>query len=187
MAQGLGRAARDPAVLAGLGRRLLVVRGRHRPARPAPLLAFGLGGFAAGAAIRQIVLATRRQGWRGFVGRANGGMIVHLGVVMIAVAFAASQSYAQDAEFTLREGESGVVGGHEVTYLGLTTEELPEKTIIRAQVQIDGGQVYEPSLSQFVFGSQAIGAPSVKTGPIEDIYLALLDRADEPGDPMCRG
>ena len=51
-----------------------------------PLLAFGLGGFAAGAAGRQVVLATRRQGWRGLVGRANGGMVVHLGVVLIAVA-----------------------------------------------------------------------------------------------------
>jgi len=150
----------------------------------APLLAFGLGGFAAGAAIRQIALATRRQGWRGFVGRTNGGMIVHLGVVMIAVAFAASQSYAKDAEFTLLEGESGVVGGHEVTYLGLTSEDLPEKTIIRAEVQIDGGQIYEPSLSQFVFGSQAIGAPSVRTGPLEDVYLALLTVPDEPGDPI---
>src|SRR5690606_38482956 len=32
----------------------------------APLLAIGLGGFAAGAAARQVALATRRQGWRGF-------------------------------------------------------------------------------------------------------------------------
>ena len=47
----------------------------------APMLAFGLGGFAGGAALRQVVLATRRQGWRGLVGRTNGGMIVHLGVV----------------------------------------------------------------------------------------------------------
>ena len=31
----------------------------------APLVAFGLGGWAAGSALRQIVLATRRQGWRG--------------------------------------------------------------------------------------------------------------------------
>ena len=30
--------------------------------------------------LRQLVLATRRQGWRGLVGRANGGMIVHIGV-----------------------------------------------------------------------------------------------------------
>ena len=61
----------------------------------APLLAFGLAGFAAGSAGRQLVLATRRQGWRGLVGRANGGMIVHIGVVIIAVAFAASSSNVQ--------------------------------------------------------------------------------------------
>ena len=40
---------------------------------------------AGGAALRQVVLASRRQGWRGVVGRTNGGMIVHLGVVLIAV------------------------------------------------------------------------------------------------------
>ena len=50
-----------------------------------PLLAFGLGAFAGASAVRQLVLATRRQGWRGLVGRANGGMIVHIGVVFIAV------------------------------------------------------------------------------------------------------
>ena len=54
----------------------------------APLLAFGLAGFAGGAALRQLVLATRRQGWRGLVGRANGGMVVHLGVILLAVALA---------------------------------------------------------------------------------------------------
>ena len=47
-----------------------------------PLLAFGLGAFAGASALRQLVLATRRQGWRGLVGRANGGMIVHIGVVL---------------------------------------------------------------------------------------------------------
>ena len=55
-----------------------------------PVLAVGLGGFAAGAALRQLVLAMSRQGWRGVVGRANGGMIVHLGVVIVAVAMIVS-------------------------------------------------------------------------------------------------
>ncbi|HSH60494.1 MAG TPA: cytochrome c-type biogenesis CcmF C-terminal domain-containing protein, partial [Acidimicrobiales bacterium] len=59
----------------------------------APLVAFGLGAFAAGTAGHQLVLSCRRHGWRGLVGRANGGMVVHLGVVVIAVAFAASSSY----------------------------------------------------------------------------------------------
>ena len=63
-----------------------------------PLLAFGLGAFAGASALRQLVLATRRQGWRGLVGRANGGMIVHIGVVLIAVAFAASHSFAQQTQ-----------------------------------------------------------------------------------------
>ncbi len=70
----------------------------------APLIAYGLAGFAAGSAARQLVLATRRQGWRGLVGRANGGMIVHIGIVMIAVAFAASSSNVQQAELTLHPG-----------------------------------------------------------------------------------
>ena len=67
----------------------------------APLVAFGLAGFAAGAALRQLVLATRRQGWRGLVGRANGGMIVHLGVILIAVALVASNGYTKSAEITV--------------------------------------------------------------------------------------
>ena len=77
------RAAAPPAAVAGVDRRRrLVVLAVVLGARGlAPLVAFGLGGFAAGSAVRQIVLATRRQGWRGFVGRANGGMVVHLGVV----------------------------------------------------------------------------------------------------------
>ena len=48
------------------------------------LVAIPLCVLAAGAALRQLVLATRRQGWRGLVGRANGGMVVHLGVILIA-------------------------------------------------------------------------------------------------------
>src|ERR1700752_900533 len=71
-----------------------------------PLLAFGLGAFAGASALRQLVIATRRQGWRGFVGRANGGMIVHIGVVLIAVAFAASHSFSDRAQLSLKPGQT---------------------------------------------------------------------------------
>ena len=75
----------------------------------APLVAFFLGGFAGGAAMRQLVLAARRQGWLGLVGRANGGMVVHLGVIIIAVALVASNSYTRVAEFTLKPGQPVVL------------------------------------------------------------------------------
>ena len=78
----------------------------------APLVAFGLGGFAAGSALRQLALATRRQGMRGLVGRANGGMVVHIGVILIAIALAASNSFTHSATLTLQQGEVAEWGGH---------------------------------------------------------------------------
>jgi cytochrome c-type biogenesis protein CcmF len=156
----LGAASLGVAVLAG-------ARGL------APLLAFGLGGFAAGAALRQVVLATRRQGWRGLVGRANGGMIVHLGVVLIGIGLAASQSYATQRDVTLEVGDQATVGGHTVELVGTSQEDTARAQVSKAQVLIDGEQVYEPAISQFPNGSQPIGTPSVRTGLFEDVYLAM--------------
>jgi cytochrome c-type biogenesis protein CcmF len=144
----------------------------------APLGAFGLGGFAAGAAVRQLVLATRRQGWRGLVGRTNGGMIVHIGVVMIAVALAASSSYATERELTMKVGDTIHVSGHELTYLGGRTVELSNKTSLRARVRVDG-QVFEPAINRFPVGEQSIGTPAVDTSPIEDVYLSLVNAPDD--------
>jgi cytochrome c-type biogenesis protein CcmF len=153
----------------------------------APLLAFGLGGFAAGAAVRQVALATRRQGWRGLVGRTNGGMVVHLGVVLIAVALAASSSYDREAELTLAPGDRASVAGHDLEYLGAQTEERENKTVIRAEVRVDGGRVYAPALNRFDFGGQAIGTPSVRTTLREDVYLALLAVPEGPdGEVVLR-
>jgi cytochrome c-type biogenesis protein CcmF len=147
----------------------------------APLLAFGLGGFAAGAALRQLVLATRRQGWRGLVGRTNGGMFVHLGVVLVGVALAASQSYTTERELTLTEGETATVAGHTVELVG-TEQEADDRLVEhQALVRIDGGQVYEPALQLFREGNQPVRTPSVRTGFTEDVYLALLSAPGPDG------
>jgi cytochrome c-type biogenesis protein CcmF len=147
----------------------------------APILAFGLGGFAAGAAVRQVALATRRQGWRGLVGRTNGGMVVHLGVIVVAVAIAASGSYAHEVEARYEPGQTRVVGGHEITYLDTREVEERNRTATKVRVQIDGGQVYEPALSKYPGFGQLIGTPSVKTGFREDVYLTITRLADTPG------
>ena len=152
-----------------------------------PLVAFGLAGFAAGAAVRQVALATRRNGWRGLVGRANGGMIVHLGVILIAVAFAASASYGHRGEYRLRPGESARLAGHTVEYLGIRETKHANRTSIEALVRIDGGDVYRPALSRYPFATQAIGTPSVRTGVTEDVYLTLVVAPDGDGGPAVIG
>jgi cytochrome c-type biogenesis protein CcmF len=150
----------------------------------APVLAFGLAGFAGGSAGRQIVLATRRQGWRGFVGRTNGGMIVHVGVIVIAVALAASGAYVHQQEVQLVQGATGTVGGHELTFVGVETQELSEKTVTKALIRVDGGQVYAPAISLFTFSGQSIPTPSVRTSLSDDVMLSVLQFPETEGDPL---
>jgi cytochrome c-type biogenesis protein CcmF len=152
----------------------------------APLLAFGMAGFAAGAAARQLVLATRRQGWRGLVGRANGGMIVHLGVVVIAVAFAASSSYVRQGEFQLTPGQSATVGGHTVTYEGVDVQDHPERVSTLARLRIDGNDVYRPSVNSYKASGQVIGQPSVRPSLVDDVYLTLVDPPGADGRATIR-
>ncbi len=148
----------------------------------ASLLAFGLGGFAAGSALRQIGLATRRQGWRGFVGRANGGMVVHLGVIVIGVALAASMSYVSQAEFDLEQGQTARMAGHTVEYLGSRTVDRDNRVELVAEVRIDGTAVYEPSLNRYRQSGQTVVTPSVRTGLTRDVMLSIV-RAPGEDDP----
>ena len=141
----------------------------------APVLAFGLGGFAAGSAGRQLVLAARRQGWRGLVGRANGGMVVHIGVVLIAVAFAASSSYVRQAEFTLTPGESAQFSGHTLLYEGQNVKQEEAKIVNQVLIRIDGTGPWAPSLNKFANGNQTIGTPSVRSTFTDDVALSVID------------
>ncbi|MEX1105881.1 MAG: heme lyase CcmF/NrfE family subunit [Ilumatobacteraceae bacterium] len=145
----------------------------------ASLVAFGLGGFAAGSALRQLVLATRRQGWRGFVGRANGGMVVHLGVILIAVALAASNGYTRVGEFTLRQGEPVSFDGHTFELEQVRAFSTERSQGVKADISIDGGQAYAPAITRYTRMGTDIGTPSVRTGLTKDIYLTLEKAAPE--------
>jgi cytochrome c-type biogenesis protein CcmF len=138
------------------------------------IVAFGLGTFAAASAIRQLVLAVRRNRWRGLVGRANGGMIAHLGIIMICMAVAAATSYATRQELRLDPGQSGEVAGETITYLGSNVEEYPNKTSTKFSIRVgdESGRVFAPAIQQFA--TQTIAVPSVQTGVTRDVYLTIV-------------
>jgi cytochrome c-type biogenesis protein CcmF len=143
----------------------------------APLIGFALAGFAAGAALRQIVLATRRQGWRGLVGRANGGMVVHLGVIMIAIALVASNSYTSSARIELRQGEVVTWSGHTLEFVEVVNETDERVDVIRANIRVDGGKVYGPAFTTYLRMGQPVLTPSVMTGVTHDLYLTIAGTA----------
>jgi cytochrome c-type biogenesis protein CcmF len=145
-----------------------------------PLLAFGLGGFAAASAGRSLVLsvrASRRHGsgaWRGLVGRANGGMVVHLGVVALAVGLVAATSFRSSSQLALRQGKPVTFGGHTFVFEGLRTVRTPQRTATEALVKVDGGGPFAPAVSQYDgANSEAVGTPAIDSGFTGDVYLTL--------------
>lgn len=138
-----------------------------------PLLAFGLGGFAAGSALRQVLLAVRRTGWRGFVGRVNGGMIVHLGVILICVALAASNSYTRSQELSLVVGTPATFAGRTFELVEVREEVTDRSVAVVAAVRVDGRRVFEPAITRYTRVGMNVGTPSVRTGAGVDVYLTL--------------
>ncbi|MGH9101653.1 MAG: heme lyase CcmF/NrfE family subunit [Acidimicrobiales bacterium] len=156
------------------------------------LLAFGLGAFAAASALRSLwrsLLSTRRAGtgWLGgVVGRANGGMVVHLGVVCIAVAMASATSHGHRGQVTLRPGQSTTFAGHRLTYEGTKTVVTPAKTSQEAVVAVDGRRL-APAVTRFGTDTTAVGSPAVDSGFADDVYLTLVSPPPSPGGPAVVG
>ncbi|MGA1352419.1 MAG: cytochrome c-type biogenesis CcmF C-terminal domain-containing protein, partial [Ilumatobacteraceae bacterium] len=166
----LGEKLLVPAIVGLVSLGLAVVVGANGLA---PLLAFGLGGFAAGSALAHLGRAIRVQRLNGFVGRSNGGMIVHLGVIMICVALAASNSFTRSQEIDLVLGREASFAGHTFELVGFEESSDARSNSVRALVSIDGGQAYAPAITKFTRIGMNVGTPSVRTSLTHDIYLTL--------------
>lgn len=137
-----------------------------------PLVGFLLGGFAAGSALRQLVLSARRFGWRGLFGRVNGGMVVHLGTIVVAIALTASGSFERRGEFQMVEGDTVTIAGHELTYRGVDLLDSPVGPRYDFAVAIDG-EVHHPSLTRYDARGMVVGTPSVEANPSGDVYVSI--------------
>ncbi|MDG1694774.1 MAG: heme lyase CcmF/NrfE family subunit [Ilumatobacter sp.] len=151
----------------------------------APLVAFGLAGFAAGAALRQLALATRRQGWRGFVGRANGGMVVHLGVIMIAVALASSNNFTHATRLQLEQGVEQDWQGHtfRLESVSENVNDAGSESALEARVLLDNSKVIVPAITTYLNIGIDVPTPGVRTGLTSDVYLTL-EQGAQPGDTL---
>jgi len=145
---------------------------------PEPLLAFGFAAFAFSSAARALVLAVRssvRHGsgaWRGFVGRTNGGMVVHLGVVVLAVGLVAATSFRSQRELVLQPGQVVHYAGHTFVFEGLRSVHGAQRIATEALVRVDGGGPFAPAISQYGGpSSEAVGTPAIDSGAFGDVYL----------------
>lgn len=164
----------------------------------AQVIAFSLAAFALTSIGRSVVVGVRARRTAhaeslpvaaGRMIRGNprlyGGLLVHVGVIVVAVALAGSAGYLTEREITLSEGESATVRGYSLTYLGNELDRSDQKMTVKARVRVERGGdelgVYAPAISTFPNSRAGIGTPSVRTGWREDVYLTLVSSPDESG------
>ena len=159
-----------------------------------PLLAFGLAAFAAASAVRALVLSVRtsvRHGagpWRGLVGRANGGMVVHLGVVVLAVGLVAATSFRSTTELALPRGRTVAYAGHTFEFVALRSVVTPQRRSLEAVVRIDDGGDFYPAVSQYAGAdSEAVGTPAIDSAFTGDVYLTFVGEGQSGPSSAAQG
>jgi cytochrome c-type biogenesis protein CcmF len=155
------------------------------------LFTFGLCGFAMAVTLREMTaparerMQRRKEPWlialvAGITGnrRRFGGYVVHIAVIFIVAAVAASATYKTTTEASLAVGESFEVGPYTVTYErgGLRKQEHRDTVFAHMVVTRDGKQVgvMAPALNYYENQREPIGTPDVFTIGQRDLYLSLL-------------
>jgi len=163
-----------------------------------PLLTFGLAGFVTVITLRELVapvrvrMSERKEGLVTAVmqsaskaRRRFGGYVVHLGIVVIIVAVAASSAYVKHTSGTLRIGQTMTLDGYQLKFLGMKEGKEPHRAWLAARVEVTtpGGEVteYLPRMNYYEGSTDPIGTPAVRESAKEDLYLSLMAFSQEGG------
>jgi cytochrome c-type biogenesis protein CcmF len=146
--------------------------------RPTVLLAYFLAAGAAGAALRTLrgalVAAHRRGRWISAIrAPSSGGMVVHLGIVVLALGIVTSTSYTTRSEVTLAHGQSTVVSGQYVSFAGFHQVTDPLETSTQLLVSVDHHQL-RPAVTTFHGrNGQTVGTPAIDSNLLRDDYVTF--------------
>ncbi len=160
-----------------------------------PLTAFGLAGFVVVVTLRELFLpaqqrmteqkesfftamvvsATRAR-------RRFGGYVVHLGIVAIIVAVAASSAYKIHTTGTLKPGETLDIGVYKVRFDGLDRGQEPHRSWVSANLTLIDPKGVEtqrhgtsaPRMNYYERSTDPVGSPSVSEMVLRDVYVSLL-------------
>ncbi|HEX9443140.1 MAG TPA: heme lyase CcmF/NrfE family subunit [Candidatus Binatia bacterium] len=155
-----------------------------------PLLGFTLCAFVAASILFDTALAVRARRriagegiFRALVTLARrnqrryGGLVVHLGIVLIALGIAGSMSYSIERQATLGRGETLAVGNYRIRFEGLRAIEQPTHYRVEGAFQVTrGGRplgVLSPALKFFPNQQSPVGRAVHRSTFSEDIYLIL--------------
>jgi len=118
-----------------------------------------------------------------------GGLVAHLGVSLLALAVIASTTGKRETIVSLAPGESASVLGQSVSYVRSEQRTGPNRTIVAAVLRIgdgEGERELSPALNVFPTSTQAIATPAIVPGPVEDLYVTLINLDTSTGVATVR-
>lgn len=110
--------------------------------------------------------------------RRYGGFIVHIGLLMIAVAITLSGSYQKELQQTLNAGEKMTFGNYRIEFLKMMGEEKPHRFEVFAVTNIYDGDRLKghllPKMNYYPRQREPVGTPAVRSTLTHDLYLTLV-------------
>lgn len=179
------------------------------------LFSFGLCGFATFTTLHELLgpaYRSSRSKSKAFLPtlwsvalktrRRTGGYIVHMGVIMIAVAVTGSTAYKEKEELLIHKGESVEFMDYNLTYVESRVEEQPHRSSHVVSIHITQKAptgiwgrfltkigmsddtvreigVLEPRLNNYIRMQTTIGTPAVRSSWDRDLYLSLVKIDDD--------
>jgi cytochrome c-type biogenesis protein CcmF len=117
--------------------------------------------------------------------RRYGGLVVHLGVVLVAIGVATSTVGKLEREATLRKGETLEVGRYAVRLIGLSATEEPTHLLVQASLEVsEAGRptgALRPGQRLYSGSNSPFASVAVRYGLFRDFYVILgaFDRQGE--------
>ena len=153
---------------------------------------FGLATLVFVANGQEIVngMAVGRRGGRGGALRAllrgrrrYAGLIVHVGLALVAAGITASSNLGQQTEVTLKTGQSTVFAGKVLRYDGLRTDQQAQRIVLTAPVSVmssggDRAGTLDARMNLYPAASEPIGSPSIQRGIVWDLYASVISLQD---------
>jgi cytochrome c-type biogenesis protein CcmF len=166
----------------------------------AAIAGFGLAALVFVTSGQEILsrLAIGRRGPRGGAVRAlargrrrHAGLVVHMGLALVAAGVIASSSLAQQTQVTLKTGQGTVFAGQMLRYQGLHADRQPQRIVLTTTVSVTNPGVgaagtLNPRMNLYPAATAPIGSPSIRRGIVWDLYASVISLQNNGGSATFR-
>jgi len=142
--------------------------------------------FTAAFAADMNLRAVMRKAGQGKLGGA-GGYLAHVGVGIMLAGVVVSGNYAKIQRLTLKVNTPTMAGDSKLTFVRVVPGSAQRKQAMEVRVETASGKTYYayPKMYENSKTGQLMANPSIKSGPVTDLYIA--PQQYDPGQPEVIG